>query len=178
MKLNIPDFNLIVIHEPGVENYERVRNYIKNILGSKVVYTYSYQSVVLYKCLDDPHMCAEVVKREAHSVGIPIIKVIPVDAVVRADVLSVREVVRKLAGKIPHDETFRVTLQGHLEKIEEGLSVELSSDVAVRDIASEIDRPVNLTHPNWVVYVRVIKIGLAKVAAISVLKPSELERVL
>ncbi|MDW8011065.1 MAG: THUMP domain-containing protein, partial [Sulfolobales archaeon] len=171
------DFNLIVIHEPGVENYGRVRNYVKSLLGNRIAYAYSYQSVILYKCFEDPHLCAEVLRKELRGSGVPIIKVIPVDAVVRADIESVRSVVRELAGRIPLGETFRVTLQGHLEKVEEGFSIELSTDRAVREVASEVNRPVDLTNPSWIVYVRVVKIGLAKVAAISLLKPHELERV-
>ncbi|MEM2207594.1 MAG: THUMP domain-containing protein [Sulfolobales archaeon] len=177
MRLSVPDFNLIVVHEPGIENYERVRNYVKQLLGSKVIYAYSYQSVVLYKCLDDPHLCAETIRGGSREAGVPIIKAIPVDYVVRADIASVREAVRKLVGRIPQGETFRVTLQGHLEEIRGDYSIELSTDTAVREIASEVDRPVNLENPEWVVYVRVIKIGLARVATVSVLKPHELARV-
>lgn len=177
MSLRIPEFNLIVIHEPGIENYERVRNYIKQLLGNRVIYVYSYQSVVLYKCLDEPRTCAEVIKERATEVGIPLIKVIPVDAVVRAEVGSVRTAMRELAARIPPNETFRITLQGHLNKEDQGLVIELSSSEAIREIASEIDRPVNLSNPDWVVYVRVIRIGLAKAASISLLRPQELRRI-
>lgn len=173
----MPDFNLVVVHEPGVENYGRVRNFIKQLLGGRVVYAYSYQSVVLYKCLDEPHDCAEAVRKRSREAGIPIIKVIPVDVVVKADVGSVREAVRRLVDRIPEGETFRITLQGRLERGEEGGTVEVSWDAAVREIASEVDRPVNLTNPDWVIYVRVIKIGLVKVAAVSLLKPQELARI-
>jgi tRNA(Ser,Leu) C12 N-acetylase TAN1 len=47
----------------------------------------------------------------------------------------------------------------------------------VREIAEEVSRPVNLTKPDWVVYVRVVRMGFAKVAAISLLKPEELRRI-
>lgn len=177
MRLSVPDFNLVVVHEPGIENYGRVRNFIKQLLNGKVVYAYSYQSVVLYKCLDEPHECAEAVRKGSRDAGVPIIKVIPVDCVVGADVGSVREAVRKLVDRIPQGETFRITLQGHLERTEGEYSVELSSDAAIREIASEVDRPVNLTNPDWVIYIRVIRIGLAKVAAVSVLRPHELARI-
>ncbi|MEM1681993.1 MAG: THUMP domain-containing protein [Sulfolobales archaeon] len=177
MRSSVPDFNLIVVHEPGIENYERVRNYVKQLLGNRVIYTYSYQSVVLYKCLNDPHECAKTIREGSHRAGVPIIKAIPVDYVVKANIEFVKEAVRKLVDRIPQGETFRVTLQGHLEKIEEDYSIELSSNEAVREIASEVNRPVNLVEPDWVVYVRVIKIGLTKVAAVSVLKPYELARI-
>ncbi len=177
MALRIPDFNLIVVHEPGIENYGRVRNYVKQVLGDKVVYAYSYQSVILYRCFEDPHTCAEAIKRNAADTGIPLIKAIPVDAVVNADVDSVRGAIRGLIAKIQPNETFRITLQGHLYKIEESYSIRLSSSDAVKEIAKEVDRPVNLTSPDWVIYVRVLKIGLAEVAAVSLLKPHELERV-
>ncbi len=177
MRLRVPEFNLIVVHEPGIENYARVRDYVKQVLGDRVIYVYSYQSVVLYKCLDDPHACAEAVRRGSLEAGIPIVKAIPVDAVTRADVSSVRESVRRLADRIPPSGTFRVTLKGRLERVEEGYTVELGSDEALREIAEEVDRPVNLTRPDWVVYVRVIRMGLAKVAAVALLRPHELERV-
>jgi|YelNatPaOPRAMG01_1025707.scaffolds.fasta_scaffold59639_2 tRNA(Ser,Leu) C12 N-acetylase TAN1 len=177
MALRVPDFNLIVVHEPGIENYGRVRNYVKQVLGEKVVYAYSYQSVILYRCFDDPHLCAETIRRNVAGTGIPLIKAIPVDAVVNADVDSVRAAVRSLTAKMQPNETFRITLQGHLYKLEQGYTVRLSSSDAVKEVAKEVDRPVNLTHPDWVIYVRVLRIGLAEVAAVSLLKPDELERV-
>lgn len=177
MVSRIPDFNLIIVHEPGVENYGRIRNYVKQVLGDKVVYVYSYQSVILYKCFEDPHVCAEAIKRNVTGTGVPLIKAIPVDAVVNADVDSVRGAVKGLTAKMQPNETFRITLQGHLYKLEEGYAIRLSSSDAVKEIAKEVDRPVNLTNPNWVIYVRVLKIGLAEVAAVSLLKPYELERV-
>lgn len=173
----MPEFNLIVVHEPGIENYVRARDYVKQVLGDRAIYAYSYQSVVLYRCMDDPHVCAEAIRRGSREAGVPIIKAIPVDSVTRADVASVRESVRRLASRIPQGETFRVTLKGHLERVEGGRPVELSSDEAVREIAKEVDRPVNLTQPDWIVYVRVVRMGLVRVAAVSLLKPFELERI-
>lgn len=175
--VEVPEFNLIVVHEPGIENYQRVRNAIKQVLGPRVVYAYSYQSVILYKCLDDPRECTEAVKTCVRGSGIPVIKVIPVDRVSKAEIRAVREAVREVARRIPEGSTFRITLQGHVDREESGYLVELSSDEAVREIAEEIDRPVNLTKPDWVVYVRVIKVGFTKVAAISLLKPEELKRI-
>ncbi len=175
--VEVPEFNLIVIHEPGIENYQRVRNAIKQVLGPRIVYAYSYQSVILYKCLDDPRACAETVKTYVRSSGIPVIKVIPVDRVSRAEIRAVREVVREVARRIPEGSTFRITLQGHVDREESGYLVELSSDEAVREIAEEVYRPVNLANPDWVVYVRVIRVGFTKVAAIALLKPEELKRI-
>ena len=113
----------------------------------------------------------------ARGSGIPVIKVIPVDRVSRAEIKAVRGAVREVARRIPEGSTFRVTLQGYVDREESGYLVELSSDEAVREIAEEVDRPVNLTKPDWVVYVRVIKVGFTKVAAISLLKPEELKRI-
>jgi len=175
--VEVPEFNLIVVHEPGIENYLKVRNAIKQLLGPRIAYVYSYQSVILYKCLDDPRVCTEAVRSCGRSPGIPIIKVIPVDRVSRAEIGAVREAVREVARRIPEGSTFRVTLQGHVDREESGYLVELSSSEAVREIAEEVDRPVNLTKPDWVVYVRVIKVGFTKVAAISLLKPEELRRI-
>ncbi len=177
MRPRIPEFNLIVIHEPGIENYARVRDYVRQVLGSRAIYAYSYQSVMLYKCLSDPHTCAEAVRRGSREAGAPVIKAIPVDSVTRTDIASVRESVRRLAEKIPQNETFRITLKGRLERAEAGYSTELSSEEAVREIAEEVDRPVNLTRPDWIVYVRVIRMGLVKVAAVALLRPHELERI-
>jgi tRNA acetyltransferase TAN1 len=175
--VEVPEFNLIVVHEPGIENYQRVRNAVKQVLGPRVIYVYSYQSVVLYKCLDEPRVCAETVKNYGRGTGIPIIKVIPVDRVCRAEIKAVREAVREIARRIPEGSTFRVTLHGHVDREESGYLVELRSDEAVREIAEEVSRPVNLTKPDWVVYVRVVRIGFTKVAAISLLKPEELRRI-
>ncbi|MEM1983155.1 MAG: hypothetical protein QXZ63_05785, partial [Sulfolobales archaeon] len=100
------EFNLMVIHEPGVDNYSWVRNYIKQLLGDRVEYVSSYQSVILY-LVDEPHSVAKLIKESLSNTSSPIIKVIPADYVVEPLIDKVSEAVKDLATKIPVNDTFR-----------------------------------------------------------------------
>jgi tRNA acetyltransferase TAN1 len=171
------EFNLVVIHEPGIDNYSWVRNYVRQLLGDRVEYVSSYQSVILYR-VDDPRNAAKVIKESLAGRSTPIIKVIPADYVVDPDITKVSEVVKELASKIPPNETFRITLEGHLFRTdEEGFVSELGTLESIRELAKYIDRPVDLENPQWVVYVRVVRYHrVMKKAVVSLLKPEDLKR--
>jgi len=171
------EFNLIVIHEPGVDNYSWVRNYIKQLLGDKVRYVSAYQSVILY-LVDEPHTAAKLIRESVGSSSTPIIRVIPVDYVTDPEVGKVVEAVKSLSTKIPPNETFRITLEGHLYRVSgEGFLERMHTIEAIRELASYVDRPVNLDNPQWIIYIRVVKFRrIMRRAAISLLKPEELRR--
>ncbi|MEM2444531.1 MAG: THUMP domain-containing protein [Sulfolobales archaeon] len=170
------EFNLMVIHEPGVDNYSWVRNYIKQLLGDRVEYVSSYQSVILY-LVDEPHSVAKLIKESLSNTSSPIIKVIPADYVVEPLIDKVSEAVKDLATKIPVNDTFRITLEGHLYYDDEGFLKELGSNEAIKELAKYVDRPVKLDEPNWVIYVRVVRFRrILKKAIVSLLKPEDLKR--
>ncbi|MFN3268376.1 MAG: hypothetical protein ACK416_03860, partial [Zestosphaera sp.] len=101
---------------------------------------------------------------------------IPVDYVVDPYLDEVVEVVKNMVAKIPPNESFRVTLQGHLMSVSpEGRKIMMHSIDSIREIAKYIDRPVNLENPDWVVFIKIVKVMRGKrVAAVSLLKPHEL----
>ncbi len=166
----------MVIHEPGVDNYSWVRNYIRQLLGGRVEYVSSYQSVILY-LTEEPRVVTKAIKESLTNTSSPIIKVIPVDHVVDPLIDKVVEVVKELASRIPNNESFRITLDGHLFYEDEGFLKELGSLEAIRELAKYVDRPVNLESPDWVIYVRVIRFRkVMKKATVSLLKPEDLRR--
>ncbi len=167
----------MVVHEPGVDNYSWVRNYVRQLLGDKVEYVSSYQSVILY-LVDDPRSAAKLIRESLTNTSSPIIKVIPIDYVVDPLIDKVSEAVKELANRIPLNEPFRITLEGHLlRNDEEGFVQELGSLEAIRELAKYVNRPVDLENPSWVIYVRVIRFRkVLKKAIVSLLKPEDLKR--
>jgi len=173
------EFNLIVIHEPGRENYGWARNQVRGILGEGLTFVSAYQSVILYRVEGDPHEAAARVRGELKGASTPIIRVIPVDYVRNPVLDEVAEAVKALAERIPGGETFRITLEGHLfSRRGEGVAVRMHTIDAVRELAKYVDRPVDLTNPSWIIYVRVVRfMRVRRKAAISLLKPEEVARV-
>ncbi len=170
------EFNLIVIHEAGVDNYSWVRSYLSQVLNDRIKYVASYQSVILYMA-DDPREVARLIRESAANT--PIIRVIPVDYVVEPEISKVCEVVKELASRIPPNETFRITLEGHLYRVnDEGFTEELHTIDSIKELAKYVDRPVDLENPQWIIYIRVVRYHrVLKRAAISLLKPEEIKRV-
>ncbi|MEM4953495.1 MAG: hypothetical protein QXR51_05255, partial [Desulfurococcaceae archaeon] len=106
---------------------------------------------------------------------IPVIyRVIPVDLVVDPYVETVAEKARELAElKIPVDKTFRITLHGRLYWSETRLPAHTMD--AVRVIANGINRTVSLTKPDYVVYIRSIKLyHRRRYATITVTTPDKI----
>lgn len=169
-------FNLIVIHEPGPDNWRWARNQLRQLLGVEGKILTSYQSVMLYLVEGDPHQVASKLRESLRGGGTPIIRVIPVDYVVGPYLDEVIEVIKNMVVRIPQNESFRITLQGHLMSVSpEGRKITMHSIDSIREIAKYIDRPVNLENPDWVVFIKIVKVMRGKrVAAVSLLKPHEL----
>lgn len=89
-------------------------------------------------------------------------RVIPVEKVVRADLVEIQRVATQLASKIREGETFRVTVEKRFS--------ESSTSEIVEAAAKNIERKVNLEKPNKIVLVEVIG-GLA---GVSVIKPTDI----
>ncbi len=86
----------------------------------------------------------------------------------------VAEKSRELAlEKIPVDKTYRVTLHGRLYWLETRLPAHTMD--AIRVIADKIDRQVSLTHPDYLVYIRSVKLyHRRRYATITVTSPSNI----
>lgn len=169
-------FNLIVIHEPGPDNWRWARNQLRQLLGVEGKILTSYQSVMLYSVDGNPHEVADKLRESLMGGGTPIIRVIPVDYVVNPYLDEVVEVLKNIVVKIPQNESFRITLQGHLMNVDsEGRRTLMHSIDSIREMAKHVDRPVNLEKPDWVIFIKVVKVSRGRrVAAVSLLKPREL----
>lgn len=145
---------MILTHEQGLDNYRFVISRLRRI-GFDYVVVDKGPSVILLR-VDNPY---EVVsKMREHVRDIPVLyRVIPVDLVVDPYVEDVAEKARDLAiSRIPVDKTFRVTLHGRLYWRETRLPAHTMD--AVRVIANGIDRTVSLKKPDYVVYIRSVKL--------------------
>ncbi len=173
------EFNLIVIHEPGQDNYGWARNQVRQVLGLGAIFVSAYQSVILYKVSGDPHEAASRLRRFLKGSSTPIIRVIPVDYVTEPIIDEVVKVVKELAPRIPPDSTYRITLEGHLYMLRsDGAKVKMHSLDAIKEMAKYVSRPVNLKNPSWIIYVRVVRyMRVRRKAAISLVRPEEIMRI-
>lgn len=169
-------FNLIVIHEPGTDNWRWARNQLREVLGTSGRIITSYQSVILYNVEGDPHQVADSLRAALKGSGTPIIRVIPVDYVVEPYVDEVAEVVKEAAVRIPEGSSFRITLQGHLIGVgPDGRRRFMHSIDSIKEIAKYVERPVDLENPDWVILIKVVKISRGRrMAAVALLRPAEL----
>ena len=104
-------FNLIITHEPGLDNYRWARNQIRQLIGEGLRYISSYQSVILYDVDEDPHEVARRLREALSGQATPIIRAIPIDYVTQPYIDDVEEVVKEISDKIPPQHTFRITLK-------------------------------------------------------------------
>lgn len=166
-----PGFNLILTHEHGIENFRFILSKLRSI-GLNYVLVDKGPSVMLLR-VDDPYSFVEKL-REVFAGTRVIYRAIPVDAVVDPYVEVVAEKAAELAAsKIPPDKTYRVTLNGRLYWLETRAPAHTMD--AVRVIAEKIDRPVSLKHPDYVVYVRSVKLfHRRRYATITVTTPDKI----
>lgn len=163
-------FNLIITHYPGYDNYVVVREQLKNLFDSiKIVDT--SQSIIL-AIVDDPYSAVERIK----SSGIketPILRVIPVDAVTDVFVDRIKQAVHELIEKkVKPEETFKIKIDGRVYRRGEGSVERIHRDEAIKMIAENIHNPVNLKNPDWLVYVKTLRIYRStELASISVCRP-------
>ncbi|MEL9999784.1 MAG: THUMP domain-containing protein [Desulfurococcaceae archaeon] len=147
-------FNMVITHEQGLDNYRFIISRLRRA-GLDYVIVDKGPSIILLR-VEDPYKAVEILRNPIKEIPV-IYRVIPVDAVVDPYVEAVAKKAGELAeAKIPVDKTFRVTLHGRLYWAETRLPVHTMD--AIRVIAHGINRQVSLTHPDYVVYVRSIKL--------------------
>jgi len=172
-------FNLIVTHEPGLDNYRWVRNQVRELIGSSLRFISSYQSVILYDVDEDPHEIASRIRELLKDKGTPIIRIIPIDYVTDPYLEEVEKIMKTLSTKIPPNNKFRITLEGHLYKRNNEKTAMVHTMDAIRELAKYFNNPVDLTNPDQVIFIKVVKyMKYRRKAGISLLRPSELRRVL
>ncbi len=164
-------FNLMITHEPGPENYRYILSILRDYLGDYQLVD-AGTAVILLR-VDDPYEAVHRLAENRDKIQI-IYRVIPIDHVTDPYVEVVAEEAARLAEeKIPRNKTYRVSLKGRLYWKETRMPAH-SMD-AIRVIAEKIDRMVSLTHPDYVVYIRSVRLyHRRRVATITVTEPSNI----
>ena len=101
-----------------------------------------------------------ILEQEPWKIGY-LMRVIPVEEVVETKPERIAEAVEKLAGKIPEDATYRVTVEKR--------HTQLSSKEIVEAAAQKVERKVNLENPDWIVLIQVI----GGATGVAVIRPSQ-----
>lgn len=161
----------MITHEPGPENYRYVLSVLRSIIGNyKVV---DAGTAVILISVDDPYRVIEELMRNRDKLSI-VYRVIPIDITVDPYVEVVAEKASELSEKkIPENKTYRVSLRGRLYWRETRMPAH-SLD-AIRIIAEKINRQVSLTHPDYIVYIRSVRLYHRKrVATITVTTPDKI----
>ena len=161
----------MITHEPGPENYRFVLSLLRDLIGDFQLVDAG--TAVLLLRVDDPYRVVEELSRVRDKLNL-IYRVIPIDKVTDPYVETVAEEAAKLAEeKIPPGKTYRVSLKGRLYWRETRMPAH-SLD-AIRVIAAKIDRPVSLTHPDYVVYIRSVRLyHRRRVATLTVTTPDKI----
>ena len=89
-----------------------------------------------------------------------ILRVIPVQVVVSAELEDIKKAAKELASKMGND-TFRITVEKRHNALE-------SMDV-IKAVAGEIDSQVDLENPCWIVLVEIV----GAMAGVSVIRPDQ-----
>jgi len=91
-----------------------------------------------------------------------LLKVVPVEKVVRAELNEIRDAAKEIVKKIGKNESFKVNVRKRLSDI--------SSRKLIEEVAELVDNPVDLENPDKIINVEVI----GELAGISVLSPKDI----
>ncbi|MGC9186988.1 MAG: hypothetical protein ACP5GN_04810 [Fervidicoccaceae archaeon] len=166
-------FNLIVTHFPGYDNYVVVREKLKKVLeDSRIVDT--SQSVILL-LVNDPYESVEKLRKSELSSS-PVLRVIPVDAVTDVFVDRIRDAVHEIfRRKASPSETFKIKIDGRVYRRGEGEIERIHRSEAIDFIAKGLDNPVNLNEPDWLIYIKTLRMYRAtELASITICRPSQI----
>jgi tRNA acetyltransferase TAN1 len=105
-------------------------------------------------------MLSELLKEEPWRFRY-VLRILPIEKVTKAEIDIIRKSTKEISKRIPPSQTFRITVEKRHNTMK---SIDL-----IRAIASDIERKVNLSNPDWIVLVEVIQ----NVAGLSVIKPQQ-----
>jgi len=88
-----------------------------------------------------------------------ILRFIPVERVVAADIEDIVECVKAVSNKIGQDESFRITIEKR--------HTQLKSSEIIQEVGDVVSRRVDLDNPNWIVLIEIVR----NEAGISVIRP-------
>lgn len=163
-------FNLIVSHLPGLHSRRIVREDMRRVLGDKVSFPLQGQSLTLALYQGDPLEAVNLL-REGLPRDTVILKVVPALEVVEPEISAVKDAVHRLLDGQP-DGSYAIRIQGRITR----RGYPLGSREAIDEIARGVERPVNLSKPDILVLVRVVRVGGFEAAAIYVGPPSGILR--
>jgi tRNA acetyltransferase TAN1 len=105
-------------------------------------------------------MLADLLKEEPWRFRY-VLRILPIEKVTKAEIDIIRRCVREISERILPSQTFRITVEKRHNSMR---SIDL-----IQAIASDIERKVNLSNPDWIVLVEVIQ----NVVGLSVIKPHQ-----
>lgn len=123
------------------------------------------RGLILAKTKYDPIVAIRNLRSELHenpSNFRVLFRILPIQKWVPTDMEKMKEVVDTLSSRIGKNESFRITLEKR--------RTNLRSKELIDKIAEDIDRKVNLVHPDWVVLLEII----GRVTGISVVRAEAL----
>ena len=119
-----------------------------------------------------PYTLIDVVRDKVDPVRTSILRIIPVDEVIEALVDKVAEYVWSVyEDKIKDYEKYRITLEGHLFWLKEGIKIRAGSREAIDFIAKGIKRKVNLKEPDKIVFIKVVNLYNVDYACVTICEP-------
>ena len=168
------DFDLIVSTYAFREENAIVE--LTEYLGSVYVVRKQRSLILLKTPRIDPYYAVEKIRELIDPFNTNILRVIPVDEVTSCILQEVAEAIWRLVPvKIGEDETFRITIDGYLYKrMEDGTVRRARTRESIEYIAERIDRKVNLSKPDKVVYVKTVALRGGDYASITICKPTQI----
>ncbi len=157
-------FNLIITHLPGWPNAREAEKHLYWLLDDvKIVYG---RPGIILALVDDSRKAVERLRRSLPE-HTPILRVIPIDAVTYPRVNEVRKMVHTLLSSVGEG-SFAIRLDGHLYDENGEIMHKIDS---IRIIANDIERQVDLSKPDILVYIKVVPYRRGRLAAIYVGPP-------
>ena len=162
------DFNLLISTSRGNENNACSEIwFLLGELGDReaLVDRTEVSGLIVAKTNLDPFKAIEELRnllKERPEEFRYILKVLPVEIVVKTRIEEIKKAVAKLHNKILEDESFRVTV----EKRHSNISTRDLIEAAVENL----NRKVDLTNPDKIILIEV----LGRLTGISVIKPNEI----
>ncbi len=158
MAAELKIFNLIVSHLPGWHNSRHALEELRRILGHIQVFDTPHSLILLR--VDNPFSAVEILRKALNPPTV-ILRAIPLTTVTYPYVEYVAEIVEAYARRIiPHNKSFAIKLEGYLYAKDSGKR--LHKKEAINIIAENIDRRVDLSHPDFLILVKVVKVHRAQ----------------
>jgi len=171
----LSEFNVTVACWRGREHKAEAE--LRSYWGRDFYVVRKQPSYLVIKYKGDPFEAVGKLKELVDPRYTVLLKAIPYDYSVPADIEEVVKAVEKAAKKIPEGEPYRITLEGPLFELQGEEWVELSREEAIRRIAEVVNRPVDLENYKWVVYVKSLPLRGSQFAGVSVHKPEQIFKV-